>query len=395
MDESHTIAVHRFLLRASLALGGIFVWVLIFHALYASGETLSGAMLLTTLSYVFLQLCIFFMTPLAAGNAPHGITRAMILASLAQSAAFLWLAASATGVFGPAPLNLWWGIVGFVILSALYRTFYWVPYSALNIPVRGSWSPRPKLLLEVFLALMPVVAAIFIIGGEGGTWFVLIVAAILAFFAALSLVRLPDSYERFEWGYAETIRVLFSKENREVYVSSLLDGMQGAALLFLWPIAIFLLFDWSYFTLGTMLSITLLLILLLRKNLQRLFRSWAVHDNHRFLAGITGSAWILRLIIVSPITIVIADTLHHIGISPRRTGMDLITQEQAADSAHYIDEYTALKEMGNSLGRVITCLVLLISMMVIPPLASLGIAFMAVAASSIIALYRDAEHDAL
>jgi hypothetical protein len=75
--------------------------------------------------------------------------------------------------------------------------------------------------------------------------------------------------------------------------------------------------------------------------------------------------------------------------------MDLITQEQAADSAHYIDEYTALKEMGNSLGRVITCLVLLISMMVIPPLASLGIAFMAVAASSIIALYRDAEHDAL
>ncbi len=388
--NSHTLAVHRFLLRASLSIGMVFAWVLLFHALYASGETESGALVLTASVFIFTQLLIFFIVPLAAQNVCHGTVRSMILASLAQAAAFLWLAGSAVGVFGSGVLNLWWGIVGFVFLVALYRAFYWVPYSAIGVSSKSHWSHRTRFLMEVLLALIPVAAALVIASGAGGTWLVLVGAAIFSFFAALTLIGIPDSYERFEWRYHETIHVLFSRENRPLLSTSLLEGVQGAGLLFIWPITIFILFNWSYVTLGTLLSLTFLVVILMHRSLNKIFGRLGLREKHRFLAAATGFSWILRLIIVSPIAIIVADVLQHAAVPPRRIGIDPLTLEQSADSSHYIDEYTALKEMGNCLGRVAACIVLALALCVAAPLMALALALLFAAAASIAHVYLTA-----
>lgn len=395
MDVSHTLAVHRFLLRASLSIGTMFAWVLIFHALYVGGETESGALLLTALAYSFLQLLIFFITPLSARNVRYGTIRSMILASLAQAAAFLWLAASATEVFGNQVLNVWWGITGYVFLTGIYRALYWVPYSIVGLSSRGHWSARTRFLLEVLLALTPVAVAIVITGSADGAWLALTGAGIFAFVSSLVLISVPDSYERFSWGYTETIRVLFSRENKKLFGSSFLEGLQGAGLLFLWPLTIFMLFNWSYITLGTLLSMTFLLVILLRRSFQRVFRHFSLHDNHRFHAAITSSAWVLRLVVFSPFAIVIADVLQHATVPARRLGLDPIAMEQAADSTHYIDEYTALKEMGNSLGRIFACGALVIGLMYAEPIVALALALILVAVASIIHLYQGAEEEAI
>jgi hypothetical protein len=386
-DHSHTLAVHRFLLRASLSIGMVFAWVLIFHALYVSGETASGALLLTASTYALLQVWIFFMTPLAARNVRNGTVRSMILSSLAQASAFLWLAAAAAGVFGNGSLNLWWGIFGFVFLAAVYRAFYWVPYSAVGISAKGHWTHQTRSLLEIFLALIPVAAALVIVNTDNGAWLVLVGAAVFAFLASVTLIGVPDSYERFSWNFSETIYTLFSRENKPLLTSSYLEGMQGAGLLFLWPLTIFFLFSWSYVLLGTLLSLTFIIVILTRRMLQRTFDRVSLRNKHRFLAAASGFAWILRLTVVSPFSIIIADVLQHASVPPRRLGIDPLTLEQSADSSHYIDEYTALKEMGNSVGRITACVILIAALLFADPLVALAVALACVAVASIAHVY--------
>jgi hypothetical protein len=394
MDDSHALSGHRFLLRAGLALGNVFAWVLIFHALFGSGETEAGALMLTAFFYAFSQLGIFFLTPLSGANMPHGTVRSMLLATLALAAAFLWLGASSIGVFGDGPLNLWWGIVGFIALGALYRAFYWVPYKVTDLAT-GGWTPRTRFVLELFLALLPLCAALVITKSESGTWLILIGSGVLAFFASLPLIRLTDAYERFDWGYIETIQMLFSKPHRSVFSISLLDGIQGAGLLLAWPLTVFLLLDWSYFALGSIISITLLLALIARRGVRNYFREIGVHDSRHFSAALAASAWVLRIVVFSPVTVVIADTLYHIGTPVRRFGMDPVSYEQAADNSHYIDEYTALKEMGSALGRVLLCVVLVTLLFFASPLVALAGALAAAATAAVAAIYtRSGSHTA-
>lgn len=388
MDPSHTLAMHRFFLRMSLAIGSLFAWILIFHALYVTGETEKGALFLTVTSFSFLQLIIFLLTPLAGMNTVHGTSRSMVLSSLALAVAFLWLASAAMGIFGTDSLNVLWGIVGFVIFFALYRAFYWIPYSAIGISSHSAWTPRTRFLLEILLALAPAGAAVLIAKTDNGAWFILVGAAIAAFFAALILIPVRDSYERFEMKYTETIATLFGKHNRHLLSLSVFEGVQGAGLLFIWPLTIFLLFSWSYLKLGLLLSITLLLALLLRRRLQKIFRTWSLHENRRFLATLSGFAWVLRLSVASPVTIIIADSLSHTTLPLRRIGIDPIAIEQAADSNHFIDEYTALKEMGMALGRIMVCVVLAGALFYASTIVALGTTLLFVAAVSIIHLYR-------
>lgn len=388
MDSAHIVAVHRFFLRFSLAIGGLFSWILIFHALYVAGESKQGALLLTAFAFSFLQLVIFFLTPLAGMNTKHGTSRSMVLSSLALSAGFLWLASSSLGLFGNDAFNVVWGILGFIVFSGVYRAFYWIPYSAIGISSRNAWNPRTRFLLEVLLALAPASAAVLITKTDQGTWFILVGSAIFAFIAALTLIPIRDSYERFEMKYAETIATLFNKDNRHLLSLSVFEGIQGAGLLFIWPLTIFMLFSWSYLKLGLMLSITLLLALLMRRRIQKSFRNWSLHENKRFLALLSGSVWVLRLTIVSPVAVVLADSISHTSLPLRRVGIDPIAVEQAADSNHFIDEYTALKEMGMSMGRVIVCAILAFSLLYADAEVALGMTLLFVAAVSIMHLYR-------
>ncbi len=393
MDSAHVVAMHRFFLRFSLATASLFAWILIFHALYVTGETEQGALLLTAAAFGFLQLAVFFLTPLAGMNTKHGTSRSMILSSLALAAAFLWLASASIGIFGSDSLNVLWGIVGFVLFSALYRAFYWVPYSAIGISSRSAWSARTRFLLEVFLALSPAAAAVLIAQTGNGAWFILVGASIMAFLSALIIIPIHDSYERFEMTYAETIATLFRKDNRHLLSLSVFEGVQGAGLLFVWPLTIFMLFSWSYLKLGLMLSITLLLALLLRRRIQKTLRTWSVHNNKRFLAAMSGFTWVLRLTVVSPVTVVLADSLSHSSLPLRGIGIDPIAAEQAADSNHFIDEFTALKEMGMALGRILLCCILAVALIYSSAIMALGIALLVVGAVSIIHHYRSAPED--
>ena len=344
-----SLFAHRFLLRASLAVGNIFAWVFIFHALYILGESAIGALGLVALLYATTHTLSFLLTPLASRRLNNGARCLMMYATCAHAAALLLLAAGLLGSLGPLVSSVWWGIAGFVLFSAMYRAYYFVPYAV----ERRNESIGPRFTFELLLALVPAAAGAVIVAHQTGPQALLLGASALAFLAMVPLFRMYDVYEPFEWRYGDTIGALFNARYRTLLTHSFLNGVQGAGLLFLWPLAAFLLLGGTYPLLGVVLSLTLLLVLAVRLFVPLFSRD--VRSKH-MATFVMFSSWIVRFAAFSPVTIIIADVLYHTGVPVRRFGMDLMTLEQAADGAHYIDELTALKEMGFALGRIFTAI---------------------------------------
>jgi hypothetical protein len=104
-------------------------------------------------------------------------------------------------------------------------------------------------------------------------------------------------------------------------------GVENTALLLLWPISLLLIAGGSHALFGILLTITMLVVLVLK--------------------------------------------------IPRASSY--ITHTHAMDGGHYIDEYTALREMAESVGRVLLCCVVIISIQYLSLVGSLFVGFLCAA----------------
>ncbi len=133
---------------------------------------------------------------------------------------------------------------------------------------------------------------------------------------------------------------------------SFLEGVSGAALLFFWPLVVFLLVESSYGMLGIILSLTFLLAILLRPTVRRLLRRARLVESKLINTVLAVSPWLFRIAVGTPFAIILVDSYFY-TTTPRRLGVDPFAFEQVADAGSYIDEHTALKEIALALGRIV------------------------------------------
>jgi hypothetical protein len=191
---------------------------------------------------------------------------------------------------------------------------------------------------------------------EGAPVILLVLTALCIIASAMPVFFTNEFYEDFSWGYRETIGRLITPVSRRVVSRAFLEGICGATLLFIWPLGVFMLFDWSYGLLGTVLTITLLLSIVMRKPVRRFFRRRGLHTSRYVNTLLAVSPWVLRAIVATPFGVIITDT-YFLSSAPTRWGADAIAYEQSSDGGSYLDEFTALKEMALALGRASICLV--------------------------------------
>ena len=67
------------------------------------------------------------------------------------------------------------------------------------------------------------------------------------------------------------------------------------------------------------------------------------------------SGWAMRLFVGSPVGVVLADSYSHTSAGRSSHSIDAPAFEQSADQGSFVDEITALKEMGLALGRIGAC----------------------------------------
>ena len=288
-------------------------------------------------------------------------------AVLCLAGGFAFLAAAFSGALGSIPV----GIIAFALCLGAYRAFYWISYTS------AAEHPSPSYLREILIALSPAIAGLGLTQSTHAVWILLVVAALLALLSTRPLARVLDSHEVYSWSFRETFHNLFLTAHHTSLIRSLLDGFEAGALFLIWPIAAFMLFGWSYSLLGVVFALTLLLTLLIRhvlKNRHPLTDTPLIH------ASIVVSAWLIRGLIATPIGVLAVDSYAHGSTRPSSRGIDIATGEQSAENHTYVDELTALKEVGQGLGRLFLCL-LAVTMIAIFPLYVALIAIFALAAA--------------
>ncbi len=335
-------------MRLGLSSAHIFSWIFIFQY-FLLFDTAANALGRVTLLYALTYIIQCLATPYAAKLLRSGLKRALTFATTTVAIAFIILGALFTGAFGYPDI----GIVLFAILIGIYRALYWIPYALASSSVsRGA----PPVFRELLIALAPLIAGFAIAYSPASAVSVLMLAGIFILLSNLPLLRMEEVYENYSWGYRETFVRLIAPENRSVLLHGVLDGVVGASLLFLWPLAIFDILEGSYALLGIVLTITFLFTILMRKIVRGGLKYMRLHESKLLHTLFLLSPWVLRTLVATPLGIVLVDTYFY-TTAPARQGMDPFAFEQSVDGGTFLDEFTALKEMAQALGRIGVCFI--------------------------------------
>jgi hypothetical protein len=335
-------ATHRFLTRVALSSIHVFAWLFLFQYFYVFHGSLGRALVSVASAYALTQVLSILITPITAWRLRHGIRGMLVNALLSLAGAFAMLAAAFSGMFP----SVAFGILGFCALMALYRALYWIPYE-----IAAKKAPR-SYWIEGAAALVPALSGIYLMSSPVAPIIALSVASLVALMAIIPLYAMKNTHEGFSWGFRETFRHLFTRSHRAPLIRAICNGFEGAALLLLWPITVLVLLDWSFALLGIVLSFTLLCSMLARILLERHRAHIQTPVIHSVM---TLSGWILRGTVAAPFAVVLVDASYHTGSGSSERGVDLLTYEQSSDSNTYIDEFTALKDIGQGIGRILFC----------------------------------------
>jgi len=328
-------AIHRAFLRIALSGGVLFAWVMFFDWQLAQTGQLAASLRETTLAFALFQIVVILATPLAGQFFAGGMVRAMVLSLVALAASLSILGATIAGVVAPP-----YGSVAFSILLGLHRGFYATPFSL----VQGGLSIK-NIVIEVIFACVPLEVGLMV------EMLGVVSPAVLfgaAFFALLSIVPLLrfDAYERFEWTYRETFGMLWEPAHQAFVVQSMLQGFEGAALFFLWPLFVFIMLGYSVFGLGVVMTASFLLVIAAHAIVSEPKRT----PSPLTTAIIATGSWIARFFAIGPVGIVLVQVF---GTGNPRRMREYLMNDVFADSGSFLDEITILKEIALALGRLI------------------------------------------
>jgi hypothetical protein len=331
------------------------------------------------LLYALSATVTCLVVPYAARRVRSGMNKMIFLAVLAAASAYALLASTFQGSYGAYSLFV---IILVSLLLGLYRALYWVPYEVERRTTRES---RGRFSHELLIALVPVgIAYTLVVGHVPESW-VLLGSVSLMLLSLVPFIWIPNTYERFSWGYRETFTQLFMPAHRRLLLGALLDGVQGTAFLLVWPIAIYLIVEGSYTTFGLIISLSLLSIILIRGAVEVVERRIGVLNSTPVRIVIVSTAWIGRLFVAHPLTIVLVSAYERIG-NPTGGTIDHLTHEQSADLGHFVDEYTTLREIGLSLGKMLLAMLVAICAVSYSIYVAFAVTFIFVAVTSSVSM---------
>jgi len=337
----------RTLMRISLGMLGVFLPIF-FYKEFGYDLQIVIAIFLSIYS---LQL---LFTPISARLLGVLGTRRMLMLGLG----FITLSIVALYYF---PSNPVYATVAYILFGSIYRALYWIPYhvdftNALDSHMRGRQLAILRNIASVVLIAVPMLGGVIITAAGFSAVFVFSVVIMLI--ALIPLWFMSNTYEKYSWNYVDTFMHLFARGNRTLFLAHFASGAQGIVIILFWPIYIFTLLDERFAVLGIIASLTIIVVIALRTVVGKLFDTWS--HKRMLVVGVVmaTTGWVSKLFVQTPLEVFAADSYHNFGRTVNSLSFDATTYEQAADNGRYVDEYTALKEMALSVGRVVMMLLI-------------------------------------
>jgi len=293
-----------------------------------------------------------------------GFKKALMLATV-------WGAAFYISLFSIEKFGLTQILIPITFLSLLlFRIFYWVPYHTdfakfTDKKSRGKQVSVMFATITLFGSFGPIVAG-WVINNYGFATLFLI-STTLFVFAAAPFSIVPKTREKFTWKYKQAWSHLVSRKNRHIVLGLMANGAENTIGLIVWPIFIFLLLDGNYLEVGALSSFiiagTIIFQLFAGKYLDKMTQK---EKMLKIGSIFTSLGWVLKIFVATAFHIFAAGLYHSLTRILTRTSIETMFYELAADSGHYVDEYTVLREMAINMGNVIALLLVILVSLYLP-----------------------------
>lgn len=360
---------NRMLLQIAFGVVGIFFPIFFFLEFNYSFLTVA-------LIYILVYTGHGLLTPIGAKLIKlFGMRRLMII-----SVPFALLGMGVMYFWEVNPISV---LFTHILLITLYKVLYWVPYHVdfalfADRKARGRQLSVLLNISELVLVFTPLLGG-FIIAVYGfQSIFIISTIIFLAAIPSLFLIS-SNPKEEYSYGYFETFKHLFKKENRPILLGYSADGAQATVSSVIWPIFIFLLLDEKFLTVGIVASLTLIVVIVFQLLVGDLIDRWSRKKVLTIGSILYSTGWIIKTFVETAFQIFLVDAYHNLGRTVSRVSIDTNTYIQSVDNGHYIDEFTALKEIALNLGRVL----MLIFVIIVVSFATIKVTFIAAAITTL------------
>jgi len=286
----------------------------------------------------------------------RGYKRSMRHATVWNTVHYLSLLALSGGILtGNA---VWLGVASSVLALSLFRLMFWLPY---HVEVAAFTKKRNRgrsisLILSMITVagvLGPVLGGVLIDTVGYNVAFGLV--ALLSLLAMIPFAMLPPQNETFSWGYTETWRMLVAPKYRSLTLAMFANGAENAVGIVVWPIFIYLLLDGNYLAVGAVSSVIVAATIALQMLAgARIDAARNRGDMLHVGSVLSAMGWIAKIFVVSAFHIFVAGVYHSFARIFTNTPVDTMYYDVAADSGHYIDELTVVRELAIQLGKAAT-----------------------------------------
>lgn len=244
-----------------------------------------------------------------------------------------------------------------IITLTLWRMTYWLPYHVkfTQLTEKKNRGKQLSLMLATSSLLgvcAPIIAGTIITYLDFKVLFIIAVVLFLA--SGVPYITIPRTREKYTWSYMETWKQFFSKKNRTVIVPLIAMGAENVVGLIVWPIFIFEILEGDYFEVGAVstliIGVTIIVQLGAGKYLDENIRK---RDMLKLGSIMYSLGWILKIFVATAFHIFTIGIYHNIMKVFTRTPFDTLVYEIAADQGHYVDEFTAIKEIAIGVGKML------------------------------------------
>lgn len=346
------VAGHRLFLDVAVSLIGIFMPIF-WYQLFGS------SLALTLLFYAgdFLTKMPFYV-PAAKMFSRIGLKASMFIGVLGYVGFFVISYVLDQGQYDSLPLMIGLMYVALVLIS----TFYWAPFhvdmaESMSKGKRGTQLGMLRTVQKALLVVAPLAGGVLI--QTHGYYSAFLIGIGLVLCSMIPLWFMPKFEAVYEFGYVETFQKLFSKQFRPMTLSMMAYGAEEIVGGTVWPIFLFIMFDHNLLNVGgfaaLIVFISLILELFVGKETDKVSPKRMVHIG----TSVYALGWLWKGFVQTVSGVFAATTFHTFGSIMMRTPVDALAYNQAADSGHYIDEYTVIREMALSTGRIVMLFVLI------------------------------------
>jgi len=138
------------------------------------------------------------------------------------------------------------------------------------------------------------------------------------------------------------------------------DGAEQIVGIVIWPIFIWELLSGDLFKVGAISSLIVAVSIILQLVIGKYTDKMNKNKLLRFGSIFYSLGWIVKIFIATSFQIFITSTYHNLARIFIRTPFDVLTYEKAADSGHYVDEFTVIHEIAMNLGKVLMLILVLV-----------------------------------